>query len=69
MITSTTLALCEIHPLLAGVFDEKVFRGLDWVLAEAGKRNLRVMLTLVNYWSAYGGMEQYVRSAISLGGV
>ena len=45
----------------AGEFDERVFQGLDWVIAEAGKRRLRVMLTLVNYWSAYGGMPQYVR--------
>lgn len=45
----------------AGVFDERVFRGLDWVIAEASKRRLKVLLTLVNYWSAYGGMAQYVK--------
>ena len=45
----------------AGVFDERVFKGLDWVLAEARKRKLKVMLTLVNYWSAYCGMPQYVK--------
>lgn len=48
-----------------GVFDERVFRGLDWVLAEAAKRGLRVLLTLVNYWSAYGGMAQYVKCVLS----
>lgn len=47
--------------VLAGQFDEKVFQALDWVLAEAAKRRLKVMLTLVNYWSAYGGMQQYVK--------
>ena len=47
--------------IAAGHFDEKVFRGLDWVLAEARKRGLRVMLVLVNYWAAYGGMAQYVK--------
>ena len=55
---NTLGALIYLH---AGVFDEKVFGGLDWVLTEAGKRGLRVMLTLVNYWSAYGGMAQYVK--------
>lgn len=30
-------------------------------MAEAGKRGLKVMLTLVNYWTAYGGMAQYVK--------
>ena len=47
----------------AGVFNERVFAALDWVVAEAGKRQLRVMLALTNYWPAYGGMAQYVRSA------
>ena len=27
-----------------GVFDERVFRGLDWLLAEAGRRGLRLLL-------------------------
>jgi mannan endo-1,4-beta-mannosidase len=43
-----------------GVYDERVFRGLDWVVAEAGRRGLRLVLPLVNYWRDYGGMGQYV---------
>jgi predicted membrane protein len=31
------------------------------VLAEAGKRGIKVMLVLVNFWKAYGGMSQYVK--------
>lgn len=48
-------------PRGAGVFDQRVFRGLDFVLVEAQKRSIRVILSLVNYWGAYGGMAQYVR--------
>lgn len=46
-----------------GVYDENVFRGLDWVVAECGKRGLRLMMTLSNYWHDFGGFPQYVRWA------
>jgi endo-1,4-beta-mannosidase len=45
----------------AGVYDESVFRGLDWVVAEAGRRGLRLMMTLTNFWEDFGGLPQYVR--------
>ena len=44
-----------------GVFDEDVFRGLDYVLDKADQLDIRVILTLVNNWPDYGGMDQYVR--------
>jgi len=34
---------------------------LDFVVAEAGKRNLKLVLPLVNNWNEFGGMNQYVR--------
>lgn len=34
----------------AGEFDERVFRGLDWLIAQAAQRHLRLILTLTNYW-------------------
>lgn len=37
-----------------------MFRALDWLLVEAARRGLRLLLDLTNYWSAYGGMRQYV---------
>jgi mannan endo-1,4-beta-mannosidase len=43
-----------------GVFDENVFCALDRVLAEAGSRGIRVLFNLINFWSNYGGMAQYV---------
>ena len=35
-----------------------MFEGLDFVLAEARRRGILVILTLVNYWGDYGGMPQ-----------
>lgn len=34
---------------------------LDLVVAEAGKRKLKLILPLVNNWNEFGGMNQYVR--------
>jgi mannan endo-1,4-beta-mannosidase len=44
----------------AGELDERVFRALDWLLDAANKRNLRLQLTLTNFWKDFGGMPQYV---------
>lgn len=34
---------------------------LDFIVAEAGKRKLKLILPLVNNWNEFGGMNQYVR--------
>lgn len=44
-----------------GQFCDRVFRALDWVVAEAGRRGLKLLLNLTNYLPDYGGMLQYVR--------
>ena len=46
-----------------GVYDEATFRALDYVIAEAGKKGIHVLLALTNYWGDYGGMETYVQWA------
>ena len=33
---------------------------LDWVVAEAGRRGLRLILPLCDYWPAYGGLAQWL---------
>ncbi len=43
-----------------GTYQEYVFQGLDYVIWQAGRRGLRVLLPLVNNWDDYGGMNQYV---------
>ena len=45
----------------AGVFDERVFAALDWVVAQAKARGIRLCMPMVNYWPAYGGIPQYIR--------
>ncbi|EPS70897.1 mannan endo-1,4-beta-mannosidase 2 [Genlisea aurea] len=46
-----------------GRFDERVFRALDYVIAESGRYGIRLVLCLVNNLKAYGGKTQYVKWA------
>ena len=43
-----------------GVYDSNVLDGLDYLLSEMGKRNLRAVMCLNNFWHWSGGMAQYV---------
>jgi mannan endo-1,4-beta-mannosidase len=43
-----------------GVYDETSFRGLDLVLTRARHHGVKLVLTLGNFWDAYGGTRQYV---------
>ena len=43
-----------------GVYDRSVLDGLDYLLAEMGKRGMRAVMVLNNYWQWSGGMAQYV---------
>ncbi|KAF5831840.1 glycoside hydrolase superfamily, partial [Dunaliella salina] len=45
----------------AGQFDERVFKGLDFVIAQAKARGLQLILVLTDYFPPYGGLQQYVR--------
>ncbi|CAI0423736.1 unnamed protein product [Linum tenue] len=44
-----------------GVYDEDVFKALDFVVSEAKKYKIRLILSLSNNWDAYGGKAQYVK--------
>ncbi len=43
-----------------GVYDPSVLDGLDYLVAEMGKRGMRAVMVLNNYWQWSGGMAQYV---------
>jgi mannan endo-1,4-beta-mannosidase len=43
-----------------GEFDEQLLQGLDFLLAEMGKRDMKAVLYLNNFWQWSGGMSQYV---------
>ncbi|KAJ3692082.1 hypothetical protein LUZ60_012432 [Juncus effusus] len=46
-----------------GTFDERVFKALDFVIMEARKNGIRLILSLVNNLKHYGGKTQYVKWA------
>lgn len=49
------------------IYDQQVFQGLDFVVSEARKYKIRLILSLVNNWDAYGGKTQYVKWGQSAG--
>ncbi|GLT58006.1 hypothetical protein SLA2020_309330 [Shorea laevis] len=46
-----------------GSYNEQVFQGLDFVISEAEKHRIKLILSLVNNYDAYGGKKQYVNWA------
>ncbi|XP_016703275.1 mannan endo-1,4-beta-mannosidase 2 [Gossypium hirsutum] len=53
----------EALQISPGQFDERVFQALDYVIAEASRHGIRLLLSLVNNLQAYGGKTQYVKWA------
>ncbi len=51
-----------------GAFHESALRGLDYVVYQAGRRGIRLLVPLVNSWDDFGGMNQYVRWRLQYGG-
>ncbi|RVW62608.1 Mannan endo-1,4-beta-mannosidase 5 [Vitis vinifera] len=50
-----------------GVYDERVFQGLDFVISEAKKNGVRLILSLSNNYKDFGGRPQYVNWARNAG--
>ncbi|KAI4366358.1 hypothetical protein MLD38_022245 [Melastoma candidum] len=50
-----------------GSYDEQVFQGLDFVVSEARKYGMRLVLSLVNNYDSMGGKKQYVEWARARG--
>ncbi|KAJ0965171.1 hypothetical protein J5N97_026309 [Dioscorea zingiberensis] len=50
-----------------GRFDERVFQALDYVIYEARRNHIRLILCLVNNLNAFGGKAQYIRWAQAAG--
>jgi mannan endo-1,4-beta-mannosidase len=52
-----------VHPATTngfGQYDDKLVAGLDFLLAEMGKRGMTAVLYLNNFWQWSGGMTQYM---------
>jgi mannan endo-1,4-beta-mannosidase len=52
----------------AGVDDDSLLMGLDFILSEIAKRHMHAVLYLNNYWEWSGGMAQYVVWATGMDG-
>lgn len=50
-----------------GSYNEQTFRGLDFVVAEARKYGIKLILSLANNYESFGGKKQYVNWARSQG--
>ncbi|ONK79320.1 uncharacterized protein A4U43_C01F5170 [Asparagus officinalis] len=57
------------HPLQLspGVFDESLFQLLDYIIYQARRNHIRLVLSLVNNLNAFGGKAQYVKWAKAAG--
>ncbi|ONK67696.1 uncharacterized protein A4U43_C05F2780 [Asparagus officinalis] len=50
-----------------GKYDESMFKALDFVISEAKRNGVHLILSLVNNWEGYGGKKQYVQWARNQG--
>ncbi|KAL3845101.1 hypothetical protein ACJIZ3_002504 [Penstemon smallii] len=50
-----------------GSYNEDMFRGLDFVVSEANKYGIYLILSFVNNWDDFGGKKQYVQWARDAG--
>jgi mannan endo-1,4-beta-mannosidase len=58
--TALSHAFKKALQLSPGVYDTTLLVGLDFALAEMGKRNMKAVIYLTNFWPWSGGMSQYV---------
>tara|TARA_B100000809_G_scaffold264125_2_gene319116 strand:+ start:22513 stop:23802 length:1290 start_codon:yes stop_codon:yes gene_type:complete len=55
-----------IHPALQtapGVYNDDLWQGLDFLLSEMKKREMKAVMVLGNFWTWSGGFPQYLRWA------
>ena len=56
------IMLCLLHACracCAAQFDERVARGLDFIVSEAGKYGIKVTLVLLNQWKRNNGVSTF----------
>ncbi|GAV87754.1 Cellulase domain-containing protein/MMR_HSR1 domain-containing protein [Cephalotus follicularis] len=50
-----------------GLYNEQMFKGLDFVIAEARRYGIKLILSLANNYESFGGKKQYVNWARNQG--
>jgi mannan endo-1,4-beta-mannosidase len=61
-VSESSMIIRSVTPSVVtapGAVDEDLLVGLDFLLDEAAKRDMRVVVYLTNYWEWSGGMSQY----------
>jgi mannan endo-1,4-beta-mannosidase len=58
--TAMTSAVRPATTIAPGQYDESLLAGLDFLMAELGKRDMTAVLYLNNFWQWSGGMTQYL---------
>lgn len=59
-----TLMKYAVHPALQIAprhYNEDLWLGLDFLLSEMGKRNMKAVMVLGNFWTWSGGFSQYLK--------
>tara|TARA_R110001583_G_scaffold105217_1_gene252701 strand:- start:161 stop:1447 length:1287 start_codon:yes stop_codon:yes gene_type:complete len=54
----------SVHPALQtapGVYNEDLWKGLDFLLSEMKKRDMKAVMVLGNFWTWSGGFTQYLK--------
>ena len=54
----------QVHPTMQtapGKYNQEVLEGLDFFLNEMGKRDMKAVMVLNNFWTWSGGMPQYLQ--------
>lgn len=60
-LASAILVITSKSKFIGASSNHLEFQALDFVVSEARKYKIRLILSLVNNWDAYGGKPQYVK--------
>lgn len=61
--SSMLMSVFPAFQLSPGKYNEDLLKGLDYLLYEMGKRKMRAVMVMNNYWQWSGGMAQYLNWA------
>ena len=58
--SSLKMSLKPAFQTAPGKYNDTLLKGLDYALNEMGKRNMKAIMVMNNYWQWSGGMSQYI---------
>jgi len=61
MLTAVQLRHLSLHPCrAAGEYDEAGLKALDYVIASASKHGVKLILSFIDNWKYYNGVDQFM---------